>query len=600
MTRHRRNPGAAAPAARQGRATAASLVLVPLLLAGCDGSQEPSDQGRPAPAPGIVASSLIPYQAIAGATLVFISATPGAHEGVAEVRLRLERTGEERLVTVAGGGWDPVALMAEEGDQVTVAPVSSAGQAAAIAVKKRSPPRVVRVSTDSPKNDVPLNARIEVVFSAPIDLESAREGITLTSPGGELVPIDVTVAGPGYRLLLDPLVELEPSTAYTITIAATVRDEAGAQVEAPIEETFRTGTAATGPGPVTPGAAVVYIAVEDDLYDGPGYGLETGRAAVMLVRTWAQGEAEPSPALVSRVRWTTSNPDVAAVDVSGEYLRITALRAGRTQLRAVADQASLEFEVLVFDRVATPLPASWRVVGVQDGRLVRMNLDGTGIEVLAEGVFDPDVGPDGRIVYASYDGALRLRAADGTTTQLAGPRGADVTQHCPVLSPDGAEVAFLRIRWVYGWPSEDHSTVVVASVTGGTEREVAPEQPGRPCPQWRNDRDVIVDGSLSGPGRPAVWAGPLSPTSAHRLYQGSTSLVASAAVANPDGSSLTYLHHGAANAYWTYAFPASWSPDGQWVLAGNRFRGTELVSLDGLRHRALPLPAGLHHARLVP
>ena len=86
-------------------------------------------------------------------------------------------------------------------------------------VKEAARPRVVRTRPAPRKTDVPVNAIMRVVFSAPMALQSVKEGVRLTQAGSR-VSIEVTpgdAIGVAYDLI--PEHELVPGTDYAIEIA---------------------------------------------------------------------------------------------------------------------------------------------------------------------------------------------------------------------------------------------------------------------------------------------------------------------------------------------------------------------------------------------
>ena len=262
-----------------------------LALQGC-GSDKVAEPPHVAPS-GSVPSPIIVSSPIARAaflsgsdstgTVVFLSAPPHSLDGVVQVVVR--GAGAQTTIDVQDGGFDPVRVNADSGDVLVVSRIDERGAPTSeeMAVRMRRPPRVVRISPAPQRTDVPLNAVIRVVFSAPIDLESARTGIVLTAadtvvpgtilPAGD-VAVDYQVAGGS----------LAPETTYRLEVTTEVRDVLGQALAEPVSLEFRTGTE------VTPAPTVAF-----DLAITPrSIALDQGASAeatLTLTRGTVRGEA---------------------------------------------------------------------------------------------------------------------------------------------------------------------------------------------------------------------------------------------------------------------------------------------------------------------
>ena len=203
-------------------------------------------------------------------SLVFISLPPGSVQSGASATIANRRTGAAATATIVDGGFDPVALPAVAGDTIDVEVRGAGGQAIVsmpAAVPATRPPRVVRTRPPRGKTDVPLNTRIEVVFSEPIDpgtltdasMQLLRDGVAVTARLEFLDASRVTA-------LLIPLSPLLPERAYELAVSQQIRDRDAQALEAPLSVDFTTASATA-----TFGTLRVTVAGEDPTLDTQGY-----------------------------------------------------------------------------------------------------------------------------------------------------------------------------------------------------------------------------------------------------------------------------------------------------------------------------------------
>jgi hypothetical protein len=109
-------------------------------------------------------------------------------------------------------------------------------------------PSVTAVSPLANATGVATNATLTVTFDRAMDLASVTTAsVTLVGPGGAVAG---TVTLSGTTAVFAPNALLAPSTTYTATVAASVRDTTGAPLAAPFTWSFTTGTG-TSPTPPT-------------------------------------------------------------------------------------------------------------------------------------------------------------------------------------------------------------------------------------------------------------------------------------------------------------------------------------------------------------
>ncbi len=418
-------------------------------------------------------------------------------------------------MSATDGGFDPVAVPANAGDAVTVLITDSTGMATTITatVKEAARPRVVRTRPAPRRTDVPINAIIRVVFSAPMALQSVKDGVRLTQAGlrvaAEVMPGDAT--GVAYDLM--PEQELVPGTDYAIEIASAVEDVNGVPMGAAVTTPF---TTAANPD----AAPVASIVIADDWGPAdPHWEVNVGDNAAV----YAQALAADLTQIKAAISLSTDHPEMVQFSAPQETrLGWTVVQArgvdrGRATITARAGNASASGVITVY-QVLDPraLLAGAKVLTVYD--LFTSNLghiystlillfDGTPDMPVQIGVVDDHLrhgSPMGAVTghialdRAFWDWELRridsqrviIRAPD--RSEISVPTGA-VAQFCPSWSPDGSQLTFTQTM-----PSGSFELVIL-SLQDMTLR-VSPiadtEQASLRCARWTLDGSGI---GLTGP-----------------------------------------------------------------------------------------------------
>jgi hypothetical protein len=257
--------------------------FVALALLGCGSEKVAAPQGSVDTE--FIVSAAIPRASLPGGadpsgSVVFVSAMPQSAPGAVEARVQ-GPNGQSVTTAVVDGGFDPVVIDATTGDVVTVTLTDGNGATVSqpLTVQRRRPPRVVRTSPAPNQTDVPLNAVIRVVFSAPVNLESARGGIRLTTGAGSVVPGEVEAAGGVAVEYVVTAGSLEPETAYRLDVTTDVRDLLGQALAEPVRVAFRTGIAGDDPRIDRRFLDVVFAPARIVLRPG-----ESGQAEVKITR----------------------------------------------------------------------------------------------------------------------------------------------------------------------------------------------------------------------------------------------------------------------------------------------------------------------------
>lgn len=256
------------------RAVLGFALLTAVAACNPDGAVAPGDEENPQGTPVTIALVSAPSAVNAaarlhaavgdlsdGGTYAFVSVSPGSVPGVTasitnRTRDRQLGTTSRIKVPVTNGGLDPVPIPASAGDTLQIeflAPDQTVLLAGAAVVPKVRPPTIVRTNPRPGKKDVPLNTRIEIVFSEPVDpgtitadnIEVAAGGVVI---GGALVRMNA------FTVEFVPVELLRPETSYQIVIRTGVRNLSGVALESEFSADFVTELAppVTTPPETTP------------------------------------------------------------------------------------------------------------------------------------------------------------------------------------------------------------------------------------------------------------------------------------------------------------------------------------------------------------
>lgn len=201
---------------------------------GCGGEAGPS--GGEALA-GLVLSDPV---LLGGRQVAYLSLPAGSVPEASSATVTNHRTGGTLTLSVEDGGWKAAQLEAGEGDSITVR-LDLPALVAARAVPEASKPIVVHVEPPRGKRDVPLNARVYIAFSEPVDAATVTSTSIRLIRDGSPVAGQVNVAADGLAATIDPVEDLAPNSEYQISVSDQVKDLDGDSA-VPLTSGFATGT----------------------------------------------------------------------------------------------------------------------------------------------------------------------------------------------------------------------------------------------------------------------------------------------------------------------------------------------------------------------
>ena len=162
-----------------------------------------------------------------GTDVVYVSLQPGTVPNGGLATIRNTRTGSSVTAAMDAGGFDPVQIDAQAGDVLAVQVELAGGgtETLTLRVPVTHRPGVVRTDPPPGKRDVPLNARIVVVFSEPINPGTVG-GIRLLR-GAASIAGHTTLSADGLRAEFQPAGPLAANAGFALAISTDVADVSG-------------------------------------------------------------------------------------------------------------------------------------------------------------------------------------------------------------------------------------------------------------------------------------------------------------------------------------------------------------------------------------
>jgi hypothetical protein len=233
-------------------------------------------------------------------------------------------TGASVASSLVDGGLDPVRIPAEAGDSIDVAVTDSAGGTVLMFAKVplRRSPAIIRTQPPRRRTSVPLNARIVIVFSEPMNGTTLNGGTVTLERDAAAVPGAVIITSGGVVAEFIPEHELDPGVEYTLRVTTAARDLDGEPMDVDFSTEFTSGTGrSTAAGiEVLPSGAARQPG--DFIY-----------FTASLIDTQGNPVTGPAPT------WTTSDMAVAGLEHAGAetWNLARAVTPGSTRITATAE-----------------------------------------------------------------------------------------------------------------------------------------------------------------------------------------------------------------------------------------------------------------------
>lgn len=429
-------------------------------------------------------------------SLVYVSLPPRTVAGGVRATIRDNVNGQYETTIVRDGGFDPVAIAAAAGDQLTVNVYGIGGLlwTTTVKVPQRRPPMIVRTSPPNGKTDVPLNSRVAVVFSEPVDPATVAGSVRLVG-GGAVVAGTIALSPPGLLAELVPDSPLMPNTAYELVVTTGVKNLDGDTLQADIRVPFTTGTQSAPTAPliafrsnngietINPDGSGRQVVIADPTAFEPVWSPDGTKLAftrtsdgwhscdIYIARADGSGAGRIStpwtePWCASTPAWS---PDGTRIAFAGGPAGCAFSPQCIGQIIYVVDSDGTD-EKQLFTFADINIRPTWSPDGVRlafecsyfDGRVDQLvgicagdATGSSGTRLVACCPEAPSWSPDGlQIAYQDNDHpgrAIGLMNADGTNpTDLVAATTLDSTYGEPAWSPDGTRLAFVHGAYIRG------------------------------------------------------------------------------------------------------------------------------------------------------
>lgn len=474
-----------------------------------------------------------------GDNLVYVSLPEGVvPTGVsAEVR----RKGDEVpvITKMLDGGFDPVMVVAAEGDSIEIVVKNGSGQVLFMmkeGVKTKRLPSVVRTWPPRRKSDMPVNATMFVVISEPIDKRTVTSSSVRLFAGRNEIPGQARVLDDGTSVAFTPAAPLAPQREYRLVLSKSITDLEGEALAADVVVGFQTGTSLVGPPAsiaVSPDSVFLLVGssyqFSAHVFDAAGNllmapvtwktstldvisisqtGLVTGKQSMFINRaTWAAGTVEASVGMESRSAYDStsgisSTAHVVVVPQPGSIELVPSAAA-----LAVGD--TLAFEVVTR---ATNDVFNWRIMVP----LTIGNSNPAAASVSVPSLSAIEISPL-RTLKALAAGTTRITVKAGG---LSATMDVTVTPQLPIaavrVAPAAAEMMAQETLQLTAWLRDTEGKTI---------------QGARPI-TWQSSNASVA--TVDGSGRvTAVGTGSTTISAASEGKSGSTSIIVSTQPAGP-------------------------------------------------------------------
>jgi hypothetical protein len=400
-----------------------------------------------------------------GDTYAYVSASPGSSPGViASItnRSRDRQSGRSSgiEVPVTEGGFDPVPIPASSGDTLHVEFLGtdrSVLLVAAAVVPKLRPPKIVRTNPRPGKKDVPLNARLVIVFNEPLDPATITPDNIGVIAGGAAIS-GTLMRTNDFTVEFVPAEPLRPETSHQIVVRTGLRNLSGVALESEFSASFETGTSSSEtppPEPVPPEEPVTFVCPADTqciafTRQGEVFTTSHDSPAVRLLEDASRPAWSRDGLMIAFTRpdrRTLAKWQICIAEHDGSHIRCVVSEEDGTVVGGPSwspDGIHVAFSVFAYscpNGQCGQLGGSFSRVKLLDTRTMEITSIGTHeVQSLAWS-------PDGRkIAYAAWAtgqfgrGGLHLMNADGSGIQFIGQALVSHSVSGIAWSPDGGRL----------------------------------------------------------------------------------------------------------------------------------------------------------------
>jgi hypothetical protein len=178
--------------------------------------------------------------------MVWVSMVPGTIPDGVALKLENLKSHVAWAKELVHGGLDPVGIPAETGDTLlaTIIRQGAPSRTDSILVPVRSRLHLVRTAPANHDADLPLDARVLLVFSQPLEWSTLAQGVHLTLNDAEVAGTFTASAGAGDTLSAEfvPASALQPDATYQVAVSTQLLDRNGLALDLPVSQSFTTGT----------------------------------------------------------------------------------------------------------------------------------------------------------------------------------------------------------------------------------------------------------------------------------------------------------------------------------------------------------------------